>query len=329
MKILKFLAWLMLIMVAIVFVVPLFLPTSVHVSQSITVGADQTRIFRQINNLRNWSNWSPWKSDNPNSTSVFSGPISGKGSMHQWTSEQMGEGSIEILESYPYDSLVSRLDFGNRGSARDYWSVTISGDSTIVRWTFVADSLTYPLGRLNGLVMKWMIRPYQLDGLVHLKQFCENLPPIADVHEIFLDDLTALYRDGLAPKDSLNIAIIAGFRQLIQESGITEKEVTGFPFVVFQNMPYMEVILFRLGLPVDRESTSSRTNVFTHQRGATLLTEYSGPGSHLPFYRADLIEYLHENEHYIEPLFEIWIINPFQVADSLSGTFQLCYPVKP
>jgi effector-binding domain-containing protein len=116
---------------------------------------------------------------------------------------------------------------------------------------------------------------------------------------------------------------------LIQESGITEKEVTGFPFIVFQNMPHQEVILFRLGLPVDRESTSSRTNVFTHQRGATLLTEYSGPGSHLPFYRADLIEYLHENEHHIEPLFEIWIFNPFQVADSLSGTFQLCYPVKP
>lgn len=329
MKILKFFAWLILIVVTLILVVPLFLPSSVSVSQSVNIKSDKVLIFRQINNLRNWSNWSPWKSDNPNSISVFSGPFSGAGSSHHWESEQMGKGSITITESYPYDSLVSRLDFGNRGSAHDHWTISDSGDSVMVRWTFLADSLTYPIGKLNAWVMQWMIRPYQRDGLFHLKQYCEERQEVLAVRDTLLAMQPALYLDDSCDKDSLYPFIIEGFRKLIAETGFVEEHMEGWPFVLYLDHPLEEKVRFRLAIPVKEDFADNNPQVFYHDGGHARHANFNGRLAELAAVHSGMIDYHIENKLELLPPWEVWQFSPFQLSDSVSGNFRLCYPIIP
>lgn len=329
MKILKFFAWLILIVVVLIFVVPLFIPASVSVSQSISIKSDKVLIFRQINNLRNWSNWSPWKSDNPNSQSVFTGPFSGAGSSHRWESEQMGKGGITITESYPYDSLVSRLDFGNRGSARDHWALSDYGDSVLVRWTFMADSLTYPIGKLNAWVMQWMIRPYQFDGLQHLKKYCEERKEAVVVFDTVLAGHPALFRDDSSSRDSLYPAIITGFRQLITETGLTEEQIAGWPSVLYQNSPFENQVRYRLAIPLIKDLEAEQPQFFYHEGVRVRCAAFVGRLSDLTSVHLEVIDYHIENNYIVPPPMEVWKFNPFYLSDSITGNFRLCYPVIP
>ncbi len=54
-------------------------------------------------------------------TSFYEGAEQGKGASHRWESENMGNGSMVILESEPYDFIQSELDFSDNGLAIDEW----------------------------------------------------------------------------------------------------------------------------------------------------------------------------------------------------------------
>lgn len=86
------------------------LPDTFRVQRSISVKASPEKIFPLINNLKDMNEWNPFAKQDPSIKITYSGPASGKGAAHAWTSEKAGEGRLEITDSSPPSQVNMRLD---------------------------------------------------------------------------------------------------------------------------------------------------------------------------------------------------------------------------
>lgn len=113
-------------------------PSQFTVTRSAHIDAAPEKVFAQINDFHNWQNWSPWKDLDPNATTTFEGPQSGKGAVYAWSgNSEVGEGKLTILESTPNDHITMRLDFERpmQSSAENDYTLASDGNGTRMTWT--------------------------------------------------------------------------------------------------------------------------------------------------------------------------------------------------
>src|SRR5690606_28653999 len=56
--------------------------------------------------------WSPWKKLDPDAKYAYEGPEAGEGAKISWEgNDQVGAGSLEIVESKPYEQIKQALEF--------------------------------------------------------------------------------------------------------------------------------------------------------------------------------------------------------------------------
>lgn len=330
MKFLKFIGWLIVILAAVVFILPLFMADYVEFSQETYVKAKPETIFRQVNNLKNWSNWSAWTNSDPDMQSEFSGPSSGKGASHSWKSKQMGDGSMTITDSKVYTHVVSKLDFGTRGIVEDYWLFEQDADSVLVSWKFKAIDLTYPWGKLNGLVIKIMMRSYQRTGLSQLKSYCEGLPEPAVVQEKWFDPQLAIMLDDSSRKVDIDHTIQRGFSKLFDQVTEFKLDTTGPPFAIFYNWDTVNYIRFRLGIPVRLEKPDApKLSFFVHDRGRSLTAHLTGSSDHAERYHYDIQSFVIEQGYRFNGYpWEMYVSDYKTISDTTTFNAVIVYPVE-
>ncbi|MDP3446152.1 MAG: SRPBCC family protein, partial [Ignavibacteria bacterium] len=157
MKALKFIGILLLIVVAVFFTLPLLMSDHAEVKQSIFIEAKAQTVFRQVNNLQNWRNWSPFEMGDPEMESIYEGPKSGVGCKHVWKSKEMGDGSLTILESRPYEFIQGALTMGESGTALDEWTFIEKDGGTEVTWYLKLSDLSYPFYKYFGFFAESMM----------------------------------------------------------------------------------------------------------------------------------------------------------------------------
>jgi uncharacterized protein YndB with AHSA1/START domain len=86
------------------------LPNAFRVERSISIKAPPERIFPLINELKTMNEWNPFAKQDPSIKITYSGPASGKGAAHAWTSDRAGVGRLEITDSAPPSRVNMRLD---------------------------------------------------------------------------------------------------------------------------------------------------------------------------------------------------------------------------
>ncbi len=150
------------------------LPGTVVVSRSTDISASPERIFPAVNDLRRFNEWQPWAARDPKMRHTFSGPGAGVGAQMVWSSEQFGEGRMEIMKSDPPGLVVVALDFGTQGRAMSQTTLTPRGDATRVTWSMTSELGLNPLSRWMGLMLGgWIGEDYER-GLVRLKRLVET-----------------------------------------------------------------------------------------------------------------------------------------------------------
>lgn len=93
-------------------IVAYFQPEDYSVSRAIAIKAPAAEVFPHINKLSNWHAWSPWVELDPQAKVTFAGPKEGAGASMTWDgNDNMGKGSMTILESVPNELVKYRLDF--------------------------------------------------------------------------------------------------------------------------------------------------------------------------------------------------------------------------
>ena len=165
------------------FLFSLLLPSSVKVERKVSIESTSELVFKQINELKNWSNWVQWAKKDSTiflMLSSYSVPSEGVGASFNWNSEndEIGEGSIKISKSQPFEAIELAMDFGV-GVTLSYWNFQQKDNMVEVTWGVNVDLGFNPISKWYGLFMEKDIAKDLEGGLHNLKAYTENLPRIS------------------------------------------------------------------------------------------------------------------------------------------------------
>jgi hypothetical protein len=132
------------ILIALVAIVVLFAgvvamqPSEFRIMRSATISAPAAEVFTQVNDFHNWQAWSPWAKLDPAAKNSFAGPPSGTGAVFKWSgNNQVGEGTMTLVESRPSDLIRIKLEFVRPFADTSTAEFTFqpAGNQTAVTWS--------------------------------------------------------------------------------------------------------------------------------------------------------------------------------------------------
>lgn len=137
MKILKYLFFLLLIVViagAIYFATK---DGKYNIQSSAVIAAPQEMIFEKANEFRTWENWGPWKKDDPAMVFNYPEKTSGEGASYSWNSKD-GDGSMKTITVIPYSRIEQQITFNTPLGERTsdvIWEFEEAEGGTKVVWS--------------------------------------------------------------------------------------------------------------------------------------------------------------------------------------------------
>jgi uncharacterized protein YndB with AHSA1/START domain len=87
-------------------------PDTFRVERTAVIQAPPEKVFPYLSDFERWSAWSPWEKKDPAMKRTYGATRSGKGARYAWQgNSDVGQGSMEIVESVAPSRLALKLDF--------------------------------------------------------------------------------------------------------------------------------------------------------------------------------------------------------------------------
>lgn len=166
-------------LVALFFIVGMFLPTRFSVSRSILVQADSGKVHALVGDLERWPEWTPWSEIDPSMRTELGPRTSGVGASHSWSGDR-GTGRLTFTQCDPATGVV--YDFSvNDGQYRATGAIRYAPEAqgTRVSWTLEGGAGGI-FGRYLSLMMDDILGPSFEKGLNKLKALAEAPGPSGD-----------------------------------------------------------------------------------------------------------------------------------------------------
>jgi effector-binding domain-containing protein len=330
MKALKIIGIIILVLVALFLIVAAFLPSKLHIEESMVINKPASLIFRQVNSFKNFTKWSPFQEMDPPMVNTFEGPESGVGAKNIWTSKKTGNGSMTILESKPYSKVISSLDIGMTG-ATNYFDFKEVQGGTNVTWGVDFPKLSYPAERYAGLMMPRMMKPVFTKGLENLKKLTEGMPDPPKLQIIQMPEKAVLTVIDSCKWSDIEKKMGQMFGEIMALQKKAKFEFTGAPMTRYLKWDEAnKFAVFQDCVPVDREVKSQgrvQYKVLPATR-AVMGTHFGAYDKTMYLYTA-LDEYIKEN-NLVEtggPI-EEYITDPMSQPDTAKWQTNIYFPVK-
>ncbi len=172
----KILGVLLLVLVVLSVVIAMQ-PADFKITRSITIAAPVANIFSHVNDFHQWEAWSPWAKLDPQAKNSYEGSSAGEGAIFRWAgNNEVGEGSMTLIESKVNDRILIKLDFIKPFKAINSAEFTfkVEGSTTLVTWS-MSGSNNF-IGKAMGLVIDCdkMVGEQFEKGLAQLKAIAES-----------------------------------------------------------------------------------------------------------------------------------------------------------
>jgi hypothetical protein len=129
-------------------------PAQFRILRKRAMKVDPSAVFAMINDFHQWERWSPWDKIDPNLARNYSGNASGVGAKYHWAgAKNVGEGTMEILESTPDERVLIDLHFIRPFEARNKTTFTIERGADAVTLSWIMDGENGFMSKLFGLFM--------------------------------------------------------------------------------------------------------------------------------------------------------------------------------
>jgi effector-binding domain-containing protein/uncharacterized protein YndB with AHSA1/START domain len=274
----KLVYWIGALILAVL-VIGLILPSQTVVERSIRIDAGRATVFALLNDFHQVNKWSPWANEDPNARIDYLGPRRGVGATVVWEGNIIGQGSQTIIDSVPYERIVTSLDFGDQGEAGAVFDLHAVDDQTELSWTFTMDFGLNLVGRYFGLMIRGAVGDDYEEGLRQLKSMAEGLPR-ADFSEVEIEhivveaiDIAYLPTSSIPEATAISDAMGKAYFDILGFIDENELQEAGAPISISRSFSGSE-IRFDAAIPV---------------RGITEDTPRSGPSVKLGMTYAGLV----------------------------------------
>lgn len=146
MKIVKRVAIVLVILIAVLLVMALFIDGKYTVDQEVIINSPREQVFNYISHLKNHENYNKWSMMDPGAKMESKGQDGTVGFINSWDSEITGKGEQEIKSIKENERIDIQIRFIKpfEGIAETYMSTESIGDKTKVKWHF-ASEMPYPM----------------------------------------------------------------------------------------------------------------------------------------------------------------------------------------
>jgi effector-binding domain-containing protein len=336
MKTLKRIFFILIAVVALALIIAYLLPRHAHVERTLLIKAPADQIFVQINTLKNWPNWSPWHKKDPNMGVEYLNSDKGVGARYEWKSvnKDIGNGSLTITKSIPYDSISTEMDFMDNGKASGDFIFTKSDSGTLVKWTMDSDLGWNPIYRYFGLMMDRMVGPDFESGLLSLKEVVAASQKSADTGKFEIKEADILPLFTLTIRDTCSPSTISAKLESIYKE--VSKTITknglmqaGAPFAIYHSYSPSQFDL-EAGIPVNKSGKDSgHIKTGEIKAGKAVVADYFGPYQGTENAHRAIEEYLKKNNKTaIGAPWEVYMTDPGSVTDPSQLLTIIYYRIK-
>lgn len=133
MKILKYILFLLLIVVIGLSIYIATLDANYDIKRTRIIKAPAEVIFNNINDFKNWEHWGPWKEMDSTIVASYPEVTSGVGASYNWTGKD-GSGSMQTISLIPNKEIIQQINFGTRSASEVYWDIANTEGGNAVTW---------------------------------------------------------------------------------------------------------------------------------------------------------------------------------------------------
>lgn len=347
MKILKYLFFLILILIIGFSIYVATLDGSFQVEETLTVEAPSEMLFDEVNDYTTWEKWGPWAEKYPNLLVTYPEKTAGEGAGFSWKSDE-SKGSISTIHVIPGKSIDQEMTadtpFGE-ANFTGYWNFEKQENGatgTKITWGVKGTrsfwEKAYQLTQDSTLAEK--MRPVMKTGLKNLAVHVEKA---MGVYEISVNGTTLhsggfyMYMTTAARNNARTLArkrskILPQITLYMQQNNIA---ISGAPMTVFNNIDEQNgTAIISCGIP-----TSSR--VITPEEVAVLSgflpsqkvvkTTLKGHYNNLPEAWTAAKNYIAENNYEqnedANP-FEVYLTDPETTPNPAEWITEVYIPIK-
>lgn len=340
MKILKYLFFLILILViggAIYFGAK---ESKYDIKDSYSINAPIDMIFNKVNDFKEWEHWGPWKKEDSTIVFNFAENTVGEGGSYSWTGEM--DGSMKTTKVDENKEILQDLTLITPGGERNpkvYWNFEESEGSTKVTWGMkgehtLMDKVFYAF---SGMDFEGDMHKMNMDGLKgieayvldEMKQFSVDVTGISDYGGGYYLYVTASAKTSeLGLKMGNMFGEVMGF---VQQNNL---QTAGMPFTIYNQINEANgTVIFSTALPV-------KENIITPE-GSNVLCGYLAPtsavktilkGNYTNLGEAyDKAKTYIKDQHLIvdvtKNMFEIYVNDPGLITNPAEWTTEVYIPV--
>lgn len=332
MKILKWVAIVLICIIVVFHIIAAFMPSTYNVVRTAEINASFEKVVPLITDLKMWDKWSPWKAGDTAAIYTYN-DTTGTNAEMSWEGEIIGSGKLRIT-SINDTAINYRLTFLDpmESESNGSFIIKIHDKTTTLTWTNNGE-LSYPFGRLTSLFMDFdkMLGADFERGLGLLNKAVENLKP-SYTYEIMEKDVEAqniaVIRDTISMNETSEV-LKNNYAEIMDVMKKQKVEMLGVPMAISYAWDPTSWD-FEAAIPVAKAiKPTGRVQYKQSYAGKAVYVSYMGPYSGTAQVYMDLENYIKEkNYEQNGGPWEVYFTDPATEPDSNKWITEIYYPVK-
>jgi len=272
MKIIKYLFFLLLLVVIGGAVYVTITDGKFQVEESSVIDAPDELLFNTINEYKTWDKWGPWMDESDDLIMEFANQTSGNGASYSWKSETQGNGSMKTIKSAPFTSIDQKITFitpMGESNSDVYWKFEkLEDKKTKVTWGMKGEQsfMEKAYWMTKDSTLSQNLRPMYKRGLEKLAAFASEK---MKEHSVSVDGVTE-HRGGyymysatassITDVSQKRTQMLSAVTAYVKQNDLPQ---TGMPFTIYNEFNEEQgTAIYSTGIPVrDEVITPSDSNI--------------------------------------------------------------------
>ena len=290
MKILKYLLFLILIVIIGSAIYIAVQPNTYQFERSKTINVPTAVVYEKVNDYKEWPSFSPWMEMDPEATLSYGDKTSGDGASYSWKGDELGVGSMKTLSAEPHKKLEQKIEFVEpfESESNITWSFEPTENGTKVTWgmegkqDFMTKLYTAAMGSIEKNTAPQFERGlHKLDSLLveDVKKYDITINGITEHSGGFY-----IYNTASAKIADMASKIAEMMPQVGSYAISNNISMAGAPFILYHKWDEENgTVMFSCCIPTASKMTTTETDILTGQLPAfkALKTTLKGNYDHL------------------------------------------------
>ncbi|MFC2116104.1 GyrI-like domain-containing protein [Bacteroidota bacterium] len=335
MKILKWLLYIVLALVALVLIIPLFLPATIEISSEKEISVSPEQVFHNAASYTDRNVWDPWLETEPDAAFTIESRAGYTGSEYTWNGKKIKAGRM-VVDSVVFGKYIASLIYFGDAPKPSLveWILDKTEGGTKVTWKFTSDG-AYPLERLMLNLFKGQMLSSFEKGLRNLKAYLEENPPVlstlGEIEEAIIPPMFTLVSPGKGTLEEMGEQMPELYGNLMEEIRAQGIEMAGAFFSHYlSHNDETGVSEYLAGIQVsERGKDAEGITARKYREMKVIQAIHYGPYLELGISYRKMMEYIRSNQIEVTgEVIEFYLTDPGMDPDVTKWQTLITFPLK-